>query len=168
MTGPRNPLIDRQLGGQTWSDCYDPDGSHHSGLPTYPYRLAPAGYATVRQLRASGLRPGGQEPCAQILWRRGHRLAYLYQVTLALPKRTATPAQQEAIDKALRARRTCPTCGDEKGYYIPRTLGECLDCDEIRHMCMCCYTRQDYPLGMTADNTCHACRANPDTARRAA
>ena len=33
-----------------------------------------------------------------------------------------------AIAKALRARRTCPTCRAEKPYYIPRSLGECLDC----------------------------------------
>ena len=75
-----------------------------------------------------GLRPGGQSPAAQILWRRGLRVAYLYRADLALPKRQATPAQRAAIAKALRARRTCPTCGTEKPYYIPRSLGECLDC----------------------------------------
>ena len=47
---------------------------------------------------------------------------------LALPKRQATPAQLAAIAKALRARRTCPICGTEKPYYIPRSLGECPDC----------------------------------------
>ena len=55
-------------------------------------------------------------------------MAYLYRADLALPKRQATPAQRAAIAKALRARRTCPTCGTEKPYYIPRSLGECLDC----------------------------------------
>ena len=72
--------------------------------------------------------PGGQSPTAQILWRRGLRVAYLYRADLALPKRQATPAQHAAIAKALRARRTCPTCGTEKPYYIPRSLGECPDC----------------------------------------
>ncbi|WP_344315621.1 RRQRL motif-containing zinc-binding protein, partial [Fodinicola feengrottensis] len=85
---------------------YDPTGRRY-GLPTFPYRCAPEGMATVRQLRARGLRPGGQEIAAQIMWRRGRRVAYLYRIELAKPKRTATPAQLAAIDKALTARRTC-------------------------------------------------------------
>jgi hypothetical protein len=106
---------------------YDPDGTRY-GLPTYPFHYAPKGLFTVRQLRAKGLRPGGQDITAQILWRRGKRVAYLYREDLAKPKRQATPAQQAAIAKALRARRTCVTCGTEKPYYIPRSFGECLDC----------------------------------------
>ncbi len=68
------------------------------------------------------------------MWRyKGRRknkrcVAYLYRIELALPKRTATPAQRTAIAKALAARRTCPTCGTQKDYYIPRSLGECNDC----------------------------------------
>jgi hypothetical protein len=107
---------------------YDPTGDHHAGLPTYPWRLAPTGLATVRQLRAAGLRPGGQEVVAQILWRKGKRVAYLYRVDAAKPKRSATTAQQAAIAKALTARRTCPTCRTVRPYYIPRRYGECLDC----------------------------------------
>ncbi|MQA78732.1 MAG: hypothetical protein GEV10_09695 [Streptosporangiales bacterium] len=106
---------------------YDPEGKRHP-LPTYPYKWAPEGLATVRQLRARGLRPGGQEPAAQILWRRGLRVAYLYRIDRAAPKRTATAAQLAAVEKALRARRICPTCQVEKWYYIPKSYGECLDC----------------------------------------
>ncbi|MGO9161858.1 MAG: RRQRL motif-containing zinc-binding protein [Streptosporangiaceae bacterium] len=106
---------------------YDPDGTRY-GLPTYPWRWAPPGLATRRQLRAKGLRPGGQDICAQILWRRGKRVAYLYAEQLALPKRVPTAAQLAAITKALTARRTCPACGACKPYYIPRSTGECLDC----------------------------------------
>jgi hypothetical protein len=106
---------------------YDPDGTHF-GLPTYPYRWAPKNLLTYRQLRDQGLRPGGQQPVAQILWRRGYRVAYLYDVTLAKPKRTATPAQQAALAKALRARRTCSDCGTERDYCIPRSTGLCNDC----------------------------------------
>lgn len=64
------------------------------------------------------------------MWRGvgGERVAYLYEVAQAAPKRTATPAQLTAIGKALAARRTCRTCGVERHYYIPRSLGECLDC----------------------------------------
>ena len=107
---------------------YDPTGQHHGGLPTYPYRLAPDGLATRRQLRKVGLRPNGQPVAAQILWRKGKRVAHLYRIDLARPKRTATPAQRAAIDKALVARRTCTTCRQVKDYYIPRRYGECLDC----------------------------------------
>jgi len=108
---------------------YDPTGARY-GLPTYPYRWAPDGLRTVRQLRAAGLRPGGQQPVAQILWRRGRRVAYLYDVRLALPKRTASAAQLAAIGKALTARRTCPTCDQVREYFIPRRFGECSDCHD--------------------------------------
>jgi hypothetical protein len=108
--------------------AYDPTGEHHGGMPTYPYKFAPDGLATVRQLRAKGLRPGGQEIAAQILWRKGKRVAYLYRLDLAVPKRTATAAQLVAVEKALLARRRCPTCERVKDYYIPRRHGECLDC----------------------------------------
>jgi hypothetical protein len=90
--------------------------------------MAPTGLATRRQLRAAGLRPGGQEIVGQILWRRGKRVAYLYRLDLAVPKREATEAQRKAIDKALLARRTCSTCDRVREYYIPRRYGECLDC----------------------------------------
>lgn len=95
---------------------------------TYPYRMAPGGLATRRQLRAAGLRPGGHDPVAQIVWRRGKRVAYLYRLDLAAPKRVATPAQRAAIAKALRARRTCRVCDVVKPYYIPRRYGCCFDC----------------------------------------
>ncbi|MGC4891200.1 RRQRL motif-containing zinc-binding protein [Micromonospora sp. DT227] len=108
---------------------FDPDGTRY-GIPTYWWRGAPPGYATRRQLTAAGLRPAGQPIAAQILWHGvgGTRTAYLYRVDMARPKRTATPAQRAAIGKALTARRTCPTCGTVRPYYIPRSLGECLAC----------------------------------------
>jgi hypothetical protein len=108
-------------------EFYDPTGTRY-GFPTYPYHGAPAGMATRRQLRAAGLRPGGQPVIAQILWRRGARVAYLYHHVLAKPKRIATPAQRAAIAKALLARRTCRSCGQIQDYYIPRRHGECLHC----------------------------------------
>ncbi|HEY5019106.1 MAG TPA: RRQRL motif-containing zinc-binding protein, partial [Streptosporangiaceae bacterium] len=73
--------------GRGWFiQFYDPDGQRY-GLPTYPFRFAPAGLLTARQLRARGLRPGGQDVAAQILWRhrRTRRVAYLYRADLALP-----------------------------------------------------------------------------------
>jgi hypothetical protein len=109
---------------------YDPTGERY-GIPTYPFKMAPDGLATVRQLRARNLRPGGQTVAAQLLWRRGDRRAYLYRIDLAKPKRQATAAQRAAIDRALTARRTCPVCGQTQPYYIPRRTGACLDCVEV-------------------------------------
>jgi hypothetical protein len=108
---------------------YDPEGVRW-GIPTWWWRGAPAGYATRRQLRARGLRPGGQPVAAQLMWAGvgGTRVAYLYRLDLAKPKRTATPAQLRAVRAALRARRTCPTCGVVRSYCIPRSLGECVNC----------------------------------------
>lgn len=110
---------------------YDPDGKKN-GIPTYPWKSAPTEYATARQLRAAGLRPGGQQVQAQVLWRHGKQIrkAYLYNIGAAKLKRTATPAQRVAIEKALRARRTCSTCGQEKDYYIRLKLAECQDCHD--------------------------------------
>lgn len=130
-SGTRVPYLDSLRGKSIYTQFYDPDGERH-GLPTYPYHWAPRGLYTARQLRARGLRPGGQQIAAQILWRhrKRPRVAYLYREDLAKPKRTATPAQLIAIGKALQARRTCPACGHEKDYYIPRSLGECNDCHD--------------------------------------
>lgn len=108
---------------------HDPEAETHS-IPTYWWKGAPDGLKTRRQLRKDGLAPGGQGIAAQVLWHGvgGERVAYLYRVELAKPKRTATPAQLAAVNKALAARRTCSTCGHERPYYIPRRFGECLDC----------------------------------------
>ncbi|WP_328742089.1 hypothetical protein OG436_13220 [Streptomyces caniferus] len=111
---------------------WDPDGTKF-GVPTYPWRLAPDGLATRAQLRARGLRPGGQEIAAQILWRSrrargGIRAAYLYRTDHAKPVRPMTPAKWAAIDAALAARRCCPNCRTDAGYCIPRSLGMYVPC----------------------------------------
>jgi hypothetical protein len=89
----------------------DPTGQRY-GIPTWPWRMAPPHLATLRQLAARGLRPGGQHVQAQVLWRSRRarstgrvRAAYLYDVRLALPKRVATDAQRGALAKALAAQR---------------------------------------------------------------
>ncbi|MEW2608908.1 RRQRL motif-containing zinc-binding protein [Streptomyces sp. NPDC047880] len=110
--------------------CYDPSGSQY-GIPTYPWRYAPDGLATRRQLRARGLRPGGQPIAAQVLrprYRRGPLVAYLYRVDRAKPVRPMTPGKRAALAKAMRARRTCPVCLTEAGYVIPGSLGMCVPC----------------------------------------
>ncbi|MFJ7626475.1 RRQRL motif-containing zinc-binding protein [Streptomyces sp. NPDC097595] len=102
-----------------------------SGLPTYRWRLAPEGLATRRQLRAMGLRPGGQDVAAEVRRPRRRReplVAYLYRIDLARPVRPMTPGRTAALAKAMRARRTCPVCQRDAGYCIPRSLGACVPC----------------------------------------
>ena len=112
---------------------WDPDGERHGGTPTYPWKQAPDGFMTRRQLRVLGLRPGRQDVAAQVLWRsrltRGEvRPAYLYRLDLAVPVRPMTPAKAEALAKANRARRTCPDCGRDAGYVLPARYGTCIPC----------------------------------------
>ncbi|WP_190098469.1 RRQRL motif-containing zinc-binding protein [Streptomyces griseoflavus] len=100
-------------------------------LPVFRWRLAPDGYATRRQLRALGLRPGGQDVAAQLerpRRRRGPLVAYLYRVDLAVPVRPMTPARRAALAAANRARRVCPVCRRDAGYVIPTSLGTCVPC----------------------------------------
>jgi hypothetical protein len=117
---------------------YDPSGARF-GIPTYPWKLAPDGYATRRQLRARGLRPGGQEIAAQVVWtkrQRGRwyvRFAYLYRIDAAKPVRPMTPAKWAAIAAAVAARRICPQCRRDAGYVIPTSLGICVSCAD-RHL----------------------------------
>ncbi|GHE84006.1 hypothetical protein GCM10014715_44930 [Streptomyces spiralis] len=102
-----------------------------STLPVFRWRLAPDGYATRRQLRARGLRPGGQDVAAQLerpRRRRGPLVAYLYRIDLAKPVRPMTPARRAALAKANAARRTCPACARDAGYVIPTSLGMCVSC----------------------------------------
>ena len=99
------------------------------GLPTFRWRSAPEGLATRRQLRARGLRPGRQDPAAQIKWRRGRRWAALYRVELAVPCRVPTEAQRRALALALAARRRCIRCGRDAGYVVPRRTGRCVECE---------------------------------------
>jgi hypothetical protein len=97
-------------------------------FPVFRFGWAPAGLATRRQLAACGLRPGGAEPVARVEWRAGRRWADLYLVAVAKPKRPMTPARARALDAAMRARRTCPHCGHDVGYVIPRSWPVCWDC----------------------------------------
>lgn len=115
----------------------DPDGERH-GLPTYPWGwVSDPDLATKQQLRAQGLRPAGQAPAAQIMWRSsragsvaGVRTALLYRISLAAPVRAMTPARQAAITRALLARMTCRTCGAMFEYCLPTSLGGlCEPCD---------------------------------------
>ncbi|WP_231627091.1 RRQRL motif-containing zinc-binding protein [Streptomyces apocyni] len=114
--------------------CYDPSGARH-GIPTFPWKYAPDGYATRRQLRAQGLRPGGQPVAAQVMRRSRRRkggvaVAYLYRTDLAKPVRPMTSRRCGALALAMLARRTCPVCRVVYGYCLPTSLGMCLPCHD--------------------------------------
>ncbi|WP_093801134.1 RRQRL motif-containing zinc-binding protein [Streptomyces sp. Wb2n-11] len=123
----------------TFGKCYDPNGTTY-GIPTFQWRFAPDGYATRRQLRARGLRPGGQTVAAQVMRRSRRRKAgvlvtYLYRIDRAKPVRPMTPAKWAAHAKAMAARRTCPNCRTDAGYCIPTSLGMCVTCAYPEEQC---------------------------------
>ncbi|MFE4356124.1 RRQRL motif-containing zinc-binding protein [Kitasatospora sp. NPDC056800] len=110
----------------------DPEGRHHGGLPTFPWKFGPEGLATRRQLRAMGLRPAAQEPAAQVVCHRGRRHGYLYRIDAAKPVRPMTPGRAAALDRAIAARQTCPLCLVRYDACLPlKTLGSCLPCSEL-------------------------------------
>ncbi len=118
--------------GAAYAKCFDPSGARY-GIPTFPWKFAPDGYATRRQLRALGLRPGGQPVAGQVMRRSRRRaagvsVAFLYRVELALPVRPMTSRKWGALALAMLARRTCPECRMDAGYVIPPSLGMCVTC----------------------------------------
>ncbi|GAA4518019.1 RRQRL motif-containing zinc-binding protein [Nonomuraea ferruginea] len=118
---------------RTRTRFWDPSGNRY-GIPTYPRKKIPPHLRTLRQLAAEGLRPGGQEPQAQVLWCSRLpgpprvRAAYLYDVRFALPKRSRRT--RTTPPKVNTSRRTCSECLTDVGYVLPRHLGVCLDCAE--------------------------------------
>jgi hypothetical protein len=104
------------------------------GLPVFGWGEAPATLLTRMQLREIGLRPGGQDPVALLVFRHfkpyAHEtVAELFSVELARPRRTPTPAQRRAIAAALRARLVCRACGQDVGYYVPTSTRQCWECE---------------------------------------
>ncbi|MFJ9541917.1 RRQRL motif-containing zinc-binding protein [Streptomyces sp. NPDC101225] len=115
-----------------YAKCFDPSGARF-GVPTFPWRFAPDGYATRRQLRAAGLRPGGQPVAAQVMRHQrgrksGVQVAYLYCVDRAKPVRPMTSRKWGALALAMLARRTCSKCQITYSYCIPTSLGMCVLC----------------------------------------
>lgn len=106
-----------------------------AALPVYPFRLAPEGLLTRRQLNAAGLSHHRAEVVAELRWRSrkaravgGWRVAYLYDPTTARPLQPMTPGRWRSHAAMMRARRTCPTCHTTRPYVIPTSLGICLPC----------------------------------------
>ena len=103
------------------------------GLPAVSWGNAPRELLdTVRGLRRRGLRPGGSDPVAVLVF--GHRSygrtverASLYLVARCVPKRVAAPGQ---MDAARRALRTCTECGHVGEHYVPKLSRMCVGCED--------------------------------------
>ncbi|GAA1571730.1 hypothetical protein GCM10009789_26610 [Kribbella sancticallisti] len=128
------PLIDRASlhpAASQWITLWNGKqalGWNWHGTPVFRFKWAPAGLATRRQLRALRMCPGGHEPYAVLVWRNGQRWAWLYRLDLAKPSRVASPAQLNALDKAMEARRRCRLCGQVADHCIPTSDGRCVEC----------------------------------------
>jgi hypothetical protein len=118
---------------QTKDDLVDVDPyaptKPQATIPVYKRNQAPEGLATKRQLRAMGLRPGGQDVVAEVET-RGPKNGFLYEIAKAKPVRPMTLAKEFALDKAMAARQTCPEC--RRRYYgcLRTSLGICLECHD--------------------------------------
>jgi len=125
MSGAR-----RRYGVMTERWGFQPFCWEQNGLPTWRYGRAPAGLVTRRQMREAGLAPGGAEPVAQLVFthRRREVRALLWDRAELVTKRVSSPAQLAALDKAMAARRWCPSCQTDAGYCVPVSLGECIGC----------------------------------------
>jgi hypothetical protein len=65
---------------------WQPTAWLQNGLPTWRWRSAPTGLVTRRQMRDLGLAPGGAQPVAQVVCRRGRRRAWLYDPAELAPE----------------------------------------------------------------------------------
>jgi hypothetical protein len=110
---------------QRWG--WQPTAWMQAGLPAWSWRGAPAGLVTRRQMRAAGLAPGGAAPVGLVVCRQGRRWAHLWDERELAPKRVPSPAQLAALERALAARRWCPSCRRHVGYCVPLSLGRCVD-----------------------------------------
>ncbi|MQA62368.1 MAG: hypothetical protein GEU86_12910 [Actinophytocola sp.] len=129
-----------------WSDLPQFTRGTQDGTVLLSWGIGPRDkLATRRQLRAMGLRPGGQDPAALLYFR--HRpscrqvLAELFLIEHAKPVRPMTPAKRAALDRAMAARRTCRQCGDDAGVELPRNGRVCEPCR--------------YTLGLAPDDYLH-------------
>jgi DNA polymerase-3 subunit epsilon len=84
---------------------------------------------TKTQLSKLGLKPGGPVR-AHVVWQRGRRMInvyHLYNAHEAVPKRPPTAAQQAALAKAQRAKRTCKRCHHVEDHQLRHQLcGACI------------------------------------------
>ncbi|MEU9983749.1 RRQRL motif-containing zinc-binding protein [Streptomyces sp. NPDC050856] len=104
-----------------------------STIPVFKRLCAPSGLATKRQLRAMGLRPGGQAPVAEVET-RGPKNGLLYEIAKALPVRPMTLAKEYALDKAMAARQTCGICRRRYYFVLQDSAGIATAAGELARM----------------------------------
>jgi hypothetical protein len=130
MAGRRFPWDLRPV---PWSELPEFTRGSVDGVILLSWGIAPREkLATRRQLRAMGLRPGGQDPVALLYFRcrkaATRVYANLYLIERAKPVRPMTPARQAALAKAVTARRTCRQCREVAETELPRAYRVCEPC----------------------------------------
>jgi len=104
------------------------------GLPMFGWRgkpgAVPLGLCTRRQLRAKGLRPGGADPDALLVFghqipARAEEVCELWREEIAVPVRSMTPRMWLAHEAAMRARRFCR---EHQGYVDHCVRGPAKQC----------------------------------------
>lgn len=97
-------------------------------LPTYPwFDVVPEHLKTRNQLGELGLKPGGPK-VAEVVWDRGKKYAYLYDVGQAVDKRPLSAQAAATIGSRKLARRTCPVCRRVLDHILRApTCDECMD-----------------------------------------
>lgn len=136
------PRPGRRAVVELWDGRFWPCAGFYAERPVFRFRWAPSGLATVRQLGAEGMRPGGQEVTAWLAWGRPRRprWAYLYRWDLAKPKRAVSEAQRASLAKARRARWARRHCAEHR-------FGPWLACG-------CWQGIADHQDGFFADGSC--------------
>ncbi|HJQ48291.1 MAG TPA: RRQRL motif-containing zinc-binding protein [Amycolatopsis sp.] len=105
-------------------------------LPVFGWGEAPSTLLSRSQLREIGMRPGGADPVALLVFRhhkpyRHEETTELFSVELALPVRGTAAQRRAKVRNALRARRICQTCREDVGYYVPTSTRQCWTCEGI-------------------------------------
>jgi hypothetical protein len=111
------PYVDSLRGKNIFAEFYDPEGQRY-GVPTYPYHLAPDGLLTARQLRAKGLRPGGRDIAAQILWRHCKQCGKHWQIVLKPMRELIWATYQPGQEHDKRPSRAYLEAGRQARDYV--------------------------------------------------
>jgi hypothetical protein len=157
-----------------WSPDKEFTRGTREGTILLSWGIGPRGtLATRRQLRAMGLRPGGQDPVAVLYFRCGKAgkkvYADLFLIEHAKPVRPMTPGRQAALDKAMAARRTCRECRETGYVELPKAHRTCEACRYSLGMLEPGDYLHDYLTGAPAlDAAGHAALDTTRSARRVA
>ncbi|MFD8384329.1 exonuclease domain-containing protein [Streptomyces sp. NPDC059679] len=137
-----------------------------SPLPVYQRDQAPEHLRTVTQLKTDRLKlADGQQPVAylKVLMRgAGWQEVPLYESAAAVKMRPLSAKQQQAV----RARRTCPECGEVRKYVVHVRCEECREKAEqayrdlYERTCRFCrrVSAAELPFSAPRSRACEMCR----------